>query len=326
MRKIQYSVFRRDTRSASGKAKWDASDILLDMGFEELYSPSKHRPLRVAQQLYHTISVKRDSLLAVQYPANRPLFYKTLAVRHVRSFALIHDLESLRLQTGIENDVGVLSSFEGVISHTPAMSEALREGGYKGHVVDLGLFDYLGFEGDVSGDRDPSVVSFAGNLAKSGFLRKLGGTGLNVNLYGGPEPEASVLGEHVRYMGSFPANDVPGMISGGWGLVWDGDSTDACTGLTGEYLRFNCPHKASMYVVAERPLIVWDESAIAPYVVERNLGIAVGSLVEAADRIKGMGSSEYQALIGCVREEKAELCRGAHIRRSVESMTEVLKA
>ena len=324
MRKVQYSVFRRDTRNASGKAKWDASDILLGLGFGELYQPSAHRGVRVAQQFAHTLLVGGDAVLAVQYPANKPIFYKILGARSVRSFALIHDLDSLRMQTGVENDVSVLSAFEGVISHNPAMSEALRSGGYGGHVVDLGLFDYLGFDGEVSADRDRSVVSFAGNLSKAGFLGRLGETGLSVDLFGGPEPGAEMLGERVRYRGSFPANEVPGRITGGWGLVWDGGSTETCDGLTGEYLRYNCPHKASMYVVAERPLIVWDQSAIASYVRERGIGIAVGSLAEAHEAIASVGEGEYAALLESVRCEKHELETGAHLRRATEEMLRLM--
>lgn len=324
MKKIQYSVFRRDTRNASGKAKWDASDILLGMGFGELYEPSNRRLVRVAQQLVHTLCVGKDNLLAVQYPANEDLFYRILRARHVRSFALIHDLESLRMQTGVENDVSALSVFEGVISHNAAMSEVLRSGGYGGHIVDLGLFDYLGFSGRASADRDRSVVSFAGNLSKAGFLAKLCKTGLSVDLFGGPTPGAEALDEQVRYCGSFPSNDVPGRISGGWGLVWDGDSTETCTGLTGEYLRFNCPHKASMYVIAERPLIVWDQSAIAPYVRERGIGIAVCSLTEARDAIASIRENEYEALLEGVRSEKRELASGAHLRRATEEMLRLM--
>lgn len=324
MRKVQYSVFRRDTRNASGKAKWDASDILLGMGFGELYEPSTHRSVRVAQQLAHTLVVGKDTLLAVQYPANKSIFYKILETKRVRSFALIHDLESLRMQTGVENDVSVLSAFEGVISHNPAMSGELRSGGYRGHVVDLGLFDYLGFDGEASADRDRSVVSFAGNFAKAGFLTRLGETGLSVDLFGSPAPSIEVLSERVRYRGSFPANEVPSKISGGWGLVWDGNSTETCDGLTGEYLRFNCPHKASMYVVAERPLIVWDQSAIAPYVRGHGIGIAVGSLAEARDAIASVGEDEYAVLLESVRREKRELEIGAHLRRATEEMLRLM--
>ncbi len=325
MKKVQYSVFRRDTRNASGKAKWDASDILLNMDFTELYEPSSERFVRVMQQLVHTLFVNGDTLLAVQYPANSPIFYKILGARRVRSFALIHDLESLRLQTGIEREISALSAFEGIISHNPAMTKALRAGGYDGNIVDLGLFDYLGFEGDVSENRDRSVISFAGNLSKAGFLAELDSTGLTVDLFGIPEPDMGVLSDRVHYRGAFPANEVPGKISGGWGLVWDGDSIDSCDGLMGEYLRFNCPHKASMYIVAERPLIVWDQSAIAPYVCERGIGIAVATLNEARDAIACIGEEEYDELLERVRNEKHELAAGAHLKRAVNEMLRIME-
>lgn len=324
MDKIQYSVFRRDTRSAAGKAKWDASDILLQMGFRELYRPSSMRAIRVAQQLVGTLGVSKDALLAVQYPANLDVYYRILARKGLRSFALLHDVESLRRQTDVGKDVGVLSGFDCVISHNASMTKALRDAEYRGGVVELGLFDYLGFGGPVSGERDRSTVAFAGNLSKAGFLEKVPMTGLRMNLYGLPEPSRGNLGDNVRYMGSFPSNDIPGRIAGGWGLVWDGDSVDTCSGHTGNYLRYNSPHKASMYIVAERPLVVWEESAIAPLVVERGLGIAVGSLGEAAERIATIGPAEYESLLHEVRKEKEELCNGSHLRHAVNGALELI--
>ena len=73
MRLIEYNVFRRDTRSASGKAKYDASDILESMGFERMYEPAKFRPLRVVQQAIEVLRVPRESIVAIQYPGNKAL-------------------------------------------------------------------------------------------------------------------------------------------------------------------------------------------------------------------------------------------------------------
>lgn len=320
MEKMQYSIFRRDTQNASGKAKWDAADILLELGFSELYRPSRYRVVRVIQQLVYTITLGNDVMLAIQYPANKKFFYRILSKKNNRSFALIHDIESLRMQSDLANDVEVLNSFDCIISHNSNMTGALRSGGYAGDVVELGLFDYLGFEGVVSEERDRSVVSFAGNLAKAGFLAKIAETGLKLNLFGVPEPASDMVGDDVRFIGSYPSNVVPGMISGGWGLVWDGDSTKTCSGLTGNYLRYNCPHKASMYIVAERPLIVWKESGIARYVQKKRLGLVVSSLAEAADTIGTIGDEDYEQFLCSVKKEKRDLCEGKHLKTAVANV------
>ena len=55
-------------------------------------------------------------------------------------------------------------------------------------------------------------------------------------------------------------------MEGNWGLVWDGNSIDTCSGNFGEYLRLNAPFKFSLYLAAKRPVVVWRESAMAEYV------------------------------------------------------------
>ena len=82
-------------------------------------------------------------------------------------------------------------------------------------------------------------------------------------------------------------------IDGSWGLVWDGDSIDTCSGLLGKYLRYNAPHKCSLYIAAHLPLIVWEESAMAPFVRENGIGICVKSIGEIKDRISKISDDEY---------------------------------
>ena len=40
------------------------------------------------------------------------------------------------------------------------------------------------------------------------------------------------------YFGSFLPDELPVALEGGFGLVWDGDSAETCSGVFGEYLRF----------------------------------------------------------------------------------------
>ena len=51
----------------------------------------------------------------------------------------------------------------------------------------------------------------------------------------------------------------------------------ACTGQYGEYLKINSPFKFSLYLAANRPVVVWSKSALASYVKEYKLGICVDS-------------------------------------------------
>ena len=138
--------------------------------------------------------------------------------------------------------------------------------------------------------------------------------GLTVNCYGAECPH---LPAGLTYKCKFHPDNVS-VLEGSWGLVWDGDSVDGCTGAMGEYLRYNASHKLSLYIVAELPVIVWKESAVAKYVEERGIGICVGSLREIRGRIDGMSDEEYGQMIVNIRKEAAELKRGAHLRAALE--------
>ena len=56
--------------------------------------------------------------------------------------------------------------------------------------------------------------------------------------------------------GSFLPDELPSALEGSFGLVWDGDSSKTCSGVFGEYLRYNNSHKASLYLASGFPIIV----------------------------------------------------------------------
>ncbi|MEI3535629.1 MAG: hypothetical protein V8R16_02480, partial [Bacilli bacterium] len=61
----------------------------------------------------------------------------------------------------------------------------------------------------------------------------------------------------------------------------------------GKYLKYNNPHKLSLYLAAGLPVIVWSKSAIAKFVIDNNVGICVNNLNEINDKIK---KSNYELI------------------------------
>ena len=51
MKKIQYSIWKKETNSAGGKAKNDAYEILRELDFEASYNPSDKSFVRIIQQI-----------------------------------------------------------------------------------------------------------------------------------------------------------------------------------------------------------------------------------------------------------------------------------
>ena len=66
MKKIQYSVYKRETGNAGGKAKNDAYDILLNIGYMPSYVPSNKRTIRIIQQILSLQKLNEKVLLVIQ--------------------------------------------------------------------------------------------------------------------------------------------------------------------------------------------------------------------------------------------------------------------
>lgn len=209
----------------------------------------------------------------------------------------IHDIGSLRngsIGRAIKKEIHLFNQFEIVVAHNPSMIKWLKNNGCRAHLMNLQLFDYLTEEEQFTPRMQYKYrIHFAGNLSenKSCFiysaLNKL--DNIEVYLYGSNFNEKK--GKGLNYKGSFPPEQLPSLLNGGFGLVWDGISAESCKGNMGEYLRYNNPHKTSLYLAAGLPVIVWSEAAIAPFIIENGLGITVDSLI-GIDKIIGKISDE----------------------------------
>ena len=103
----------------------------------------------------------------------------------------------------------------------------------------------------------------------------------------------------------------------GFGLVWDGNSADTCSGNTGDYLRYNNPHKLSMYLASGLPVIIWSQAAEAPLVLEKGVGIAVSSLREIPEVLSGVDAVRYGKMRERVLALSGELRSGYYTKRAI---------
>lgn len=287
MRLIQYSVWKKETNNAAGKAKNDAFDIALDCGFEASYNPSNKRFIRIIQQFFSMKKIKSADILFVQYPAidNRLL---EIMFKHMNpegiSIALIHDLPSIQGVRGGDKQLEIyhLNHFTHLIVHNKKMEEYVRGMGYDGTIVSLELFDYLHNEQrDIIQEEFSNTISVAGNLTKSRYLLSLDKiNGVNFDLYGIKGDMDFSNMKNVQYKGMLPSDEIVYKLTGDYGLVWDGDAIDSCTGVYGEYLLINNPHKLSMCMAAGKPVITWKKAAISDFVNREGVGICVDSLAE----------------------------------------------
>ena len=129
---------------------------------------------------------------------------------------------------------------------------------------------------------------------------------------------------NIIYHGSVPSDIIPEKFSKGFGLVWDGDRIDTCSGNTGTYLRYNNPHKLSLYLSAGLPVIIWDEAAEKPFVMENQVGFAVHSLYEIEEKLNSLTEKEYFNFVKHAEHMAKKLKAGEYTRLALKTAEESL--
>ena len=311
-------------RNAGNKARNDVEEIVKREGYQPLLltvedwyqmgtvKAQRHKAKALAQAFSQ---LKSGDQLLIQFPVLHHSFFTTRLVRKIQRrgvqvYFIIHDLEALRyanldtvpLKHKIRvhlQESSLLKVADGVIAHNPIMKSVLVDKGIVADkIVSLSIFDYLipNFQEKIGLSKNQPII-VAGNLAqeKAGYLYALPEEPA-YNLYGVGFDESRAL-ENETYFGSFLPDELPVALEGGFGLVWDGDSAETCSGVFGEYLRYNNSHKASLYLAAGFPLVVWKQSALSHFVLENGCGIAVESLHDLKATIDYLSDEDYQDLV-----------------------------
>ena len=240
---------------------------------------------------------------------------------------LIHDVDFIRDgTTGEQKDreIKLLNSASVLICHNPAMiAELKRNGVTKPQFVDLGVFDYLLPEVPENPHEFGRSVVYAGNLAKAPFLNELSGVklGFNLVLYGVNYTAAE--NPEVTYMGARSPEALVGELTQSFGLIWDSETVDGCTGKAGEYTRYNDPHKLSLYLVAGMPVIVWSNAAIAKFVSENKVGFTIDSLSDISEKLNSLTKEEYAEYVKNAAVLKEKLSKGYFTEKAVKAAIEI---
>lgn len=344
-------IDRKKRNTAGAKAPADISAICKKMGMKRFAMPMfPQERNKIYQKAWLLLTggfywmkllrtVQKGDRVIYQHPmyGNRMALKMIPKIRQKKSckfVVLIHDLESLRKgiegvvesneKTNLIADNQLLNQFDYVICHNEHMKQYLISQGFEpSKLICLGIFDYLSETKREQGKKSKkSSLAIAGNLAKgkSGYIYELmqKDTGVQIHLYGINFDETKSNSDTI-YHGSFKPEELPDHLEGDFGLVWDGPSAESCVGNTGEYLKYNNPHKTSLYLSSNMPVIIWKKAAMADFVMENKVGIAVDNLYEVKNAIENISETEYQNLCENVRKISDNLKNGYYFREALEN-------
>ena len=331
---IEFDGYNSKSFDAGFKARADVKYFYNRMGIKTAEIPATRVNLKINRELQRLRAVRSlskklsaDQSVLIQYPLpfnsfDYSLLHKTLLKHNAKCIFLVHDLISVQGQAknvSIKQEIEELKRADFLIVHNQAMQNFLEDQGLSQKMATINFFDYRV-------DVEPPIRSevanivFAGNLVKSKFLKKLPQLEIFKWHVYGSGMTAEQFPESVVFHGAIDSGVLPSKLVDGWGLVWDGISTDRISGVSGDYLRLNSPHKASLYLASGLPLIVWRESALANVVLQLGLGIAVDNLMEIEPVIKSLSHTQIEKIQTNVQIISQKIRNGGMLKDALESL------
>lgn len=318
-----FKLYYGATSNAGSKAKIDAETIFEKSGFtNQLQLPRFISDNQLLNSLYSPIlgtirffKVKKNGALIFNYPSNivkGVLLFHGIAFMNFfkknKKIALIHDIEELRHDTAEYQwplfyrkycSLNSLRQYDVLIAHNEMMKNWLTNQGFSPEkIVSLELFDYLADKKNTGGIFGNDII-VAGNLSpeKVRFLEDVNSlSDLNFHLYGSGLEKSVENYTNVHYFGSFPSDLILSEIKGSYGLVWDSEGFAGDVGNYAKYQKYNNPHKVSLYLAAGFPVIMWSESALAPFVEEHGIGILIDNLADLPEKLKSISEMDYKQM------------------------------
>lgn len=331
----KYVVDLRSTdkdNTAQYKAKNDITDILSKKGYKVIpYYFSKFKMIKLFRVLYTVFRFKfiNKGIVVYQYPLGTKkvdtiFIHELKKNKSIKKISVIHDLESLRFNKNnsesLKKEIQLLNAFDGIVVHNDSMQQWLKKNGLKAPMSNIRVFDYLLDSKTINRDlkQKNNNIIFAGNLKKAGFLKKLN-LKTSIDVFG-PNPELNEYPHNIRYKGVVSSDVLVSKINEKFGLIWDGNSVSECTGMYGNYEKFNTPHKLSLYLSSDTPVIAWKQAAISKFIEDNHVGITVTSLEELDKILSNISDKDYNQLFNNTRIVGRKIRNGDYICKAINEL------
>jgi hypothetical protein len=167
------------------------------------------------------------------------------------------------------------------------MKNALVDHGTNKDIISIGLFDYL------AEFRKPRAFSndliYAGTLQKADWIEHVS------------------FENQIKIFKNIDPNILPKTLPNGFGIIYD-------SGKYQEYQKINSPHKLSLYLAANLPVLAWKQSAIAPIVKTQRLGYLFDSIDEIPEILSRHDDAEYENLYGHIKDFGKKVRKGNYTK------------
>jgi hypothetical protein len=336
--KYQFSIIINNNltnNSAASKAVLDCRSLFSYKGYEDfsIYVPDSSNKAKyftsILNQLFKVfIRIDKRALIGVQYPILNNVFKYFIKLAKLKSasiFCIIHDIETLRLggkdKLQVSKEISNLNYYDCLIVHNDIMLRWLKERGVSTKMISLNLFDYLIRDCTLINNSDQLTysIAFAGNLSKSTFIYKLEEIKhWHFNVFGPNYLQEKPAQKNVRWMGEFKPDEVVFELKGSFGLIWDGESINECDEVLGNYLKYNNPHKFSLYLAAGLPVIAPENAAIALFIKQYEVGILIKNLKDLESL--NISGNEYLRLRENCKKLQKQVAEGFFFTQALEKV------
>lgn len=274
------------------------------------------------------MKLRKGDVLLLQYPLKKYYdFIVKKAVKHgVKVVTLIHDLGSFRRKKlTVDEEISRLNRSHILMVHTNEMAEWLRCHGITVPIIEIGLWDYISdapFPDEIEKNIGEKVtLVYAGDLRpkSNNWIYELvrEDSDLRLRLYGDGFNSADKTPE-ITWEGFADSNKLASLCDGDFGVVWYEDSLDDITGPIGQYLPYCASHKASLYLRAGIPIVIWEKAALARTLTQMGVAVAVPSLRDISQRIKSLSAEEYQDMRRKAQEIGKKISEGVYLSRALK--------
>lgn len=244
-------------------------------------------------------------------------------IKNCKTYGIITDIDALRNKNlRLSDEIAKMIFTDGLIVQNRAQRSVIEKNGYTNKIVEMGILDFLGVP-QVRKKKLPYELSicYGGNLsvAQSGFIYEMDQNDMTKRKYYiyGVNKQKEFMSDNFVYKGYFDTEKVSYNLKGDFGLVWNGNCIDISKTEKGNYYRYASPHKLSMYLMAGMPVIVWDQSAVAEFVVKNNIGLSIKSLLELDDILTNLKIEEYYAMLDNVQRVQNKIKNGEYLRNCI---------